>query len=488
MDFKIDFGPWETIFQGKLFNHEVEVIMNPEKYFITIIYDIKEGKKIGALIDGHQALVAKGHMSSFIQTIPKKSIGIIKNTGEKTTKMLFISFNPIYIDFKQEDFVRKIDNEIKKSRDNIETMIELGRTSSLILKETNMVPETDYSPIIGDPFMARTLLSGLKKTLDENDNFTEVNIKKEGIKIPLGLSKNREIIKEEIENLFRTTIIGNNKKEINYTMYILAENFLLENKTLIIFDTNNYFEGLGQSSKNENELKENLIEYEPSGFPIKKYKSKENLKISFDDINFSILFEMMKIKDEKIKKTIIEQKTEYSKPIELIEKIKEMKELNEFEKLKTERILKIIELNYKNFFEKNEEIKEIIKKGQGNLGRATIIDINEMNNEEKIIFINAMLKKISKEIKTKNETNIIIFLPELENFKTGKQNLINSIISLENIGIGFVFGTSKEINELKENNTAKINIVNGKDIALSIKNKRNYRIILRPSLSGEPKI
>lgn len=487
MDFKINFGPWETIFKGKMYDHEVEIVMNPEKYLLTLIYDIKDGKKVGVLVEGQKALVAKGEMGSFIQTLPKRCVGIIKTNGEKTNKMLFISFNPIYVDFKQEDFERKIDNAIKKSLDNIETIIELGKTSSLILTETSMAPETDYSPILGDPFMARSLLSGLKKTAMEMIDFTKISTRDEGTKIQLGLSKNREIIKEEIKNLCRTTIIGKNNQEINYATYILIENFLLENETAIIFDSENYFDGLGQSSKKESELKEALVDYEPSGFPIKKFKAKENFKIELKNLDFNIFFEQMKIKNSELAKAIITYKGDYSTPKELIEKISEIEGINSFQSIQLERILKIIELNYKNLFEKDDSIVESIKKSAGNLGRATIINIKDLNDEEKIVFVNATLKGLTKEIK--DNKNIIVFIPQVnEILKQGKQQLIDNVLALENLGIGFVFGTKKDILELKTNNVTTINIVNKKDVAVSIKNNRNYRVILRPSLSGEPKI
>jgi hypothetical protein len=486
MEFKINYGPWETVFSGKLFKHEVEVVMNPEKYFLTIIYDIKEGKKIGALVDGHKALVAKGHMSSFIESMPKKTIGIIKSNGQKTLKMLFVSFDPIYINFKQEDFERKIDNAIKKSFNNVETIIELGKTSSLILKETSMSPENDYAPIIGDPFMARSLLSGLKKTAMDLIDFTKINNdnNEKEVNIQLGLNKNRQIIKDELKNFLRTIIHGQKQSEINYCSYILAENFLLENNNVIIFDTNNYFNGLGESSKNENELKENLVDFSPSGFPIKKFKAKENLKTSFDKISFSILFKIMKIKDYELKEFLTKLDKKYSTPEELLTIIKN-EEFNEFKKLKLERIIKIIENNFEGLFEKNDSIEEITKKWSGNRGRATIININNLKKEEQTIFVNAILKEI---LNNDDNKNIIIFLPEINNFvEYGKEQLVNVVLALENLGVGFVFGMTKEYHELKQNIITKINIVNGKDVAISTKNNKNYRVILRPSLSGAPK-
>ena len=51
MDFKLDFGPWETVFVGQTYGHDVEIISNPEHFFLAIIYDKREGKKVGAVIE-----------------------------------------------------------------------------------------------------------------------------------------------------------------------------------------------------------------------------------------------------------------------------------------------------------------------------------------------------------------------------------------------------------------------------------------------------
>ncbi len=487
MNFKVDFGPWETIFQGTFYGHEVEVVMNPEKYILTIIYEKRDNQKIGALVDGHKALVARGNIDAFIQTLPKKCIGITKTNGDRTSKMIFISFNPIYLDFKQEDYVRKLDNEIKKSFENIDTIIELAKSSSLQLKETNLAPETEYTQILGDPFMARSLLSGLKKTAMELMDFSESAYKpKSSLKIQLGLTKNREIVKEENENLYRTIIIGN-KNSTNYTSYILTENFLLESESAIIFDSENYFEGLGSASNNAKELKEEMIDYEPAGFPIKKFKAKETIKIPLKYVELNLLFDMIKLADKEINTTI--KNTETYTIEEYLKRIPELKELNDFKKLKLERVMKIIQKEYAGLFGMNNDSEEIIKKWPGSLGRATIINTSNLSENEKTIFTIGLMKNIEEEVRKKNEKGIIIVLPNSNQIlQKGGKIIIEQIINLQNLGIGFIISTEKELKEIQETNTAKINIVNGKDIAVSIKNKRNYRLNLRPSLSGEVKI
>ena len=110
MDFKLDYGPWEPIFVGTTYGHEVEIVSNPENFYIVIVYDVEEGRKKGAVIEGYKAFYAKGQLESFIQTLPKQCLGIGKNIGERTSKIFFLSFEPFYVDFKQEDYSRRIDN------------------------------------------------------------------------------------------------------------------------------------------------------------------------------------------------------------------------------------------------------------------------------------------------------------------------------------------------------------------------------------------
>jgi hypothetical protein len=491
MDFKVDFGPWETIFTGTFYKHDVEIAVNPEHFFLTIIYEKQDGKNIGALVDGSKALVAKGQMESFIQTLPKTAIGLIKTNGNTTSKMIFISFDPIYLDFKKDDYVRALDNAIKKSFDDFDTIRGLAKSSSLELKEINLTAKTEYDQILGDPFLARSLLGGLKKTAMELINIGELKPLKRlsNNKIQLGLGKNREIITEEISDLCRTNIIGENIKELNYSAYILAENFLLNNNTTIIFDSDKYFGGLGQASKHEMELKEELVQFEPAGFPLKKFVAKKDIQIPIKNIDLTLAFDLIKTGDEELNKIINTLKIETNTINEYLEQIKENKEINDFHKLKIERLLKIIDKENKDLFGLKIDSKELIKSWSGNIGRATIIDISDLKNNEKILFILGVLTDIESLGDQIKDSNLTLIFPSMQNvLKNDQDKILNKILSLQDKGVGFVIGTTTQNQKLAQNETAKMNLIKDKDFAVSIKNKRNYRVELRPSISGDPQI
>jgi len=488
MDFKIDFGPWEPVFHGDFLRHETEIIMNPEKFFLIIIYEkdnLKEGN-MGAVFQGYKAMVAKGNLDSFISTIPKPVLGITKTNGESTKKMIFISFNPVYIDFKQEDFIRKVDNEIKKSYTDINNIIELAKSSGLKLQDTTTASEEDYAPILSDPMTARLLMSGLRKSSLELMSLPTKQKNNEDKTIQVGLNKKREIIKEESKNFYRSIIIGENKISVNYSLYILNENLLLDNNATIIFDEDNYFSGLGNASQNEMILKENLIEYEPSGFPVKKFEAKKDIKVSLKNCDISLMLNLFETGDKDFETLLKNNPAIKDTPKDTITNITEFKNLNEFQKLKLERMLYIFDNNFTDFFGTQFDISQLTKKWSENLGRASIININQLNEFEKLIFIDYILNSI----KTVNEQtqNVIITIPNIDNLiKTEKTKFLEEISLLENNGFGFLFGTKKLPFEMEQLVLTKITVVKGNDVAVTSKGNRNYRVNLRPNLSGNIK-
>lgn len=488
MDFRIDEGPWETIFSGKFMKHETEIVVNPEKFFLIIIYenDPIDKNKVGAVFQGYKAMVARGNLDSFITTIPKPAIGITKSNGEQTKKMIFVSFNPIYVNFKQDDFIRKVDNAIKKSYNEINEIIELAKSSGIKMQDTSMASEADYAPILSDPMVARLLMSGLRQSSLEMINIPTFKQSKEEKEVQLGLNKKREIIKEDVKTFYRTIILGENKVSVNYSSYILNENFLLENISTIIFDEDDYFSTIGNASKNEIELKENLVEYDPTGFPMKKINAKKDIKVSFKNCNIELIFNLFNIGDDKLLEALTTNKFNENTPKEIIENLQQIDYLNDFQKLKLERLLNIFDKEFENFFGEQFDVNEITKKWSQKLGKTTIININDLSTAEKIIFLDYVINSLKE--KNEKEEDIIIIMPNInELIQTEKERFLNQISFLENKGFGFVLGTKKSSPELKELISTQINIVNKKDVAIMTKSNRTFRVNLRPNLSGDIK-
>ena len=491
MDLKIDFGPWKTVYEGKFSGHAVEIISNPESFFLVFIYEISEqGEKLGALVEGYKAYLAKGQMENFIETLPKPSLGITKNIGNKTAKLFFISFDPMYLDFKHEDFLRRIDNMLKKNIESNATLMDLARASSLELKELNMSPASEYGILLGDPFTMRALIGGAKESTKSTQRESTPS---KSVSIQLGLSKSREIITENLENLKRTIIILNTKKEHEYAQYIIAENFLLENRPMIIFDDEDYFSDLKNASHNEAKLKDSLVAYDPIGFPMKKAKAKEEVKVAVKDVDFGLAMEILGTGDKDFNTKLILAKAplQANKAEELALALQQSDQLNGYEKLKAERICMILAQQFPAMFGESANVNEMTKDWSGNLGRATVIDIKDLAEHEKILFVRTMLRLFSRKLESTSEIKFSMVIPNSDKIFSILPEKVETIISdLENKGVGFVLGaTKKGFNKGVEKSAGtNITVVSGNDVAISIVNGKNYRALLRPSLSGNPTI
>ena len=493
MEFKLDFGPWETIFAGTTYGHEVEIASNPESFFIVVIYDKKDGRKVGAVIEGYQAYYAKGNIEAFIQTLPKQCIGIAKNLGDKTSKLFFISFEPFYLDFKEEDYTRKIDVQIRKTLDTAETIVDLARASSIELKELSAAPKADYAPILGDPFILKTLVAG-QRTPDlarvEVKGIAETYEEKEAV-IQIGLSKAREIIYETTDNLRRTQFIGEGKS-VSYALYIFAENFLLEDTPLIIFDSQDYFDGLGAATPDSFSLKEDLVDFEPLGFPMRKLVAKGGVRISLKDTDLFLVTDLLGMNDPEFQKNIalLSVALRVDTPEELIPKILETKELSEYDRLKAERLLAILSKKYPDLFGEALESSELVKMIPGKIARAVLLDTRELLRREKIIFMHSIMRQLTRSAGQTKSTNAVLIIPEAHLlFDHDPDKTTTTLMRLTNRGYGIILGVHEEVpEELEKTLATKMNVVTGKDIAVTIKGKRSYRVILRPSLSGNPKI
>lgn len=488
VDFKINYGPWETIFQGRAYGHDVEVVTNKEHMYLVFIYELIGEKKAGAIVEGYKAFLARGQIEAFINTLPKASMGIMKNNTEKTQKVFFLAFDTIYIDFTQEDYLKKLDYNLEKSIEGVRTVTDLARTSSIELKELDEVSVQDYFQIIGDPFVMQVLLSP-KRT----SGLTKVNIREsveeeKQTKIQLGLTKNREIALEKSRNLYRTSITGEKESSTKYCAYILAENLLLEGKQVILFDSSYYFDGLGTASKNETKLKEQLVEYEPAGFPVKKIVAKENMKVSMKNTEIHLLLDTIGCNDEELEKGLVElaKITKFNTPLQLNSNLISATNLNDFQKLKAERILNIIHAEHKDIFGENISLQELIKKWPGTLGRATIIDTSKLKKNEELIFTQSVMNYLEESITEEKVSEIALILTNGNELFRGKDT-VRLINELENDGFGIIFTGTNSMPEIIEDTlTTKINVIKDTDIAITVRGKPSYRVHLRPSLSGNP--
>jgi hypothetical protein len=351
-----------------------------------------------------------------------------------------------------------------------------------------MSPSSEYGAILGDPFTMRALIGGGKEV--ENTTQRE-NVSTKETTIQIGLSRTREIVHETTKNLKRTIIFSANPKEFEYTQYIIAENFLLENHSMFIFDDDDYFSDMKSASHNDALLKDSLVAYDPIGFPMKRAKAKDDVKISIKDVDFGLVMELIGTGDKEFntKLTLAKAPVQANTAEELGQAIQQSDQLSAYEKLKAERICMLLSQQFPGMFGASVDVKEITKDWSGNLGRAIVVDIKELTEHEKVLFVRTILRLFSRKLESTQEIKFGVVLPNADKILSLLPEKVDTIVSdLENKGVGFVMGaTRKGFNpRIEKNVSTNITIVSGNDAAISVANGKNYRVIVRPSLSGKP--
>ncbi len=489
---RLDYGPWEVIFNGQAYGHEVEVAMNPEHFYIALIYDKKEGKRNGAVVEGYKAFYARGSLEAFVQTLPKNCFAVEKNLGDKTSKIFFLSFDPFYVDFKQEDYSRKIDNIIRKTDEGAATIVDLARASAIELKELDTVSKADYVGVLGDPFTIMQFVLGSKENKLTRMDLVQKKEYPEDMApmIQLGLSKTREIMKEPAKNLYKTQITGDGLG-LYYSAYVVCEQMLLDDYPVLIIDDIGYFSQLGVVSTNSTELKEEIVDFEPMAFPMRPLVAKESINVSLKDADLMFMLELNGLFDTEFNKNLalFSFAAQVNTIKELVDKVLFTNEMGEYDKLRAERILKIIEKKLPNIFGSSLPIDELTKTVAGKLGRAVVVEIKKLDMEERLVFMHTLFRQITKSASENKQLNCVLVVPNLDDLlAANEERATTALLRLQRRGIGLVVCTGKELPEnLTQAFSAKVSVVSGKDVAVSIKGKRNYRITLRPTLSGSPR-
>jgi hypothetical protein len=510
LEFRINNGPWETIFQGYVFGHEVEIVINPDKVLLVFIYEAVNGKKMGALVESYKPFLAHGPMEPFIQSLPKPCSGFIKNDGDNTQKIFLLSFEPVYLDFQVDDFLRALDVAVAKMPAKVFTIIDLAKAASLDLKELQMAADKDYLQVISDPlalrfFSMRDVLKQVSKDRNSgsagasgsvNGNSGGVGTNGNGFggsfdensfenKSIIGLDKTREVVFEDVFLLQKSLIVAQNKNELFYPMYLLAESFLLANRPIVILDPTDYFLELHNPSKNKNNLVEQKVTIDPIGFPMKNYQPKQNLFFSLRDVDIFLIMDLFGVGDTEFQRkfSLISLASQKDTVDELRKEILTTIDFTDFEKLKAERILTIIENEMPGFFGKSPDIKELVSRWSGGLGRANIVSTKTLSPIERVIASKAILKMLARQNFDKND--FIIFMPDFEEvLLSSPEKTIDELKKLSDKGAGFILGSTKPYDEAQEICSLKLTSVSGKDVAISPKGKSSYRVVLRPPISN----
>lgn len=490
--FKISDGPWKKLFSGKFQEHDIDIYSNPESVLLILIFE-KEGDKVkGAVVELYKIFYSEGEAEPFVETLPREVILLTKHDEKETIKFLLLGSTPSYVEWKESTFISETDRLLKRLSTSTTMIKDVSKAYELTLTELGDAPDR-----IKEIFFTQPLLVPLVSTAahpEEGD--TEIITRKE---IILGLTREKNQVVEPLNFFTRTMVSGGEENERNHVLHIFAESALLSSLAVIIFDWDGKFTGLGEASKEHDELKKYKVDIEPIGFPVKPFSITRDIVVDLNLTNIVGVAQLFGVGDDTVNKTIETtlQKNKVTGIKDLISKVRAItpgEEPTAYEINKAARILTLMDIRYPALFEGKNDIKEISKKW-GKIGRASIIKLEDVDKRVALITAHNLLKAILEFHKSKERTRnlkTLFILPEVnrlfaehgENLLT--KEIIESMVEIQDVGVGFILSSRKRMDlpkALLEKIEANVNIVSGNDIGVHLKDKKSYRVFARPGLS-----
>ena len=495
MKFELRNGPWKTIFEGKFQEHEMEILMNPEQVMLVAIYE-KEGEEtVGVILQSFVIFSAVGEAETFIESMQKEAIILSRHDGKNTVQFLAIASKHVYVKAEAEKVLKSVDGLLEEVSGEGNKIESVAKSFDLHLTPLGKCSSAIKQSFFSQPFVIPMLAKEAKRIEIEQEEAL-VNSGAEGAAVILGTSKTGKQIKEPLQMFQRTIVSDGTMQQREDFIRIVIESFLLTNTPVLIFDENNNFSSLAHPAKNFSELQTHGIQIDPMGFPTKEFKIAKSIKININNINSEGLMQLFGWSDEEAKKIIIEgQKKGNVKGLEqLSDNIESLETENPFLKKRIERVLNLINVLYPQMFDGDNNIEEIVQRKFKNIGRASIVSMGTIDPRALTLLLESLSTELINFFRKKGEaktTRLLVVIPKIERIFMIKENFalkefIRMLTEMKRFGINFIIGTdkrndlSKELLQLCETKTS---IIKENDAAIDFPNSKNYRILVRPSLS-----
>ena len=502
MEIVFKHGPWNTFWQGRSGEHDVQLLFDDQSTVLSIVWDVQGNETVGLVLEWLRIFVTEQNPGMLMEKAGFDCIEIGKKENNEMHWFVLVHSPPTYAVLEQE----KIDQEMEEAYFAVlgseKKLLAISTALGISLRRMEETPTTVKSVFFGTPIFHQTLAHKIaqeKAKQEQPNEFKTIQAIPQG-EFWIGLDNQKQLVKEPLGLFRRTLILDGQMEDRLHAMHILIESALLSSVPVIVFDAGNHFVGLQQANQDRSQLEKARISLEPIGFPIASFSIPEKVRINLSQLDLDAVLELFRAGKnpavQTIQKILANNKaSNLSQLIEAIQTQPPMGESTAYQLKKAVRISLLIEKNYPGFFNGPNELKELAKSWSSGLGRAGLIRLDNQDDRIKIILFHALLRELKQYFKNVNEprpVKAMVFLPEAHFLQSPHfpwkilKVIEQDLQEASSFGIGTVIGLENALKlgpRLVSETQSQINIVNQDDIGVRIENRKPYRARLRPPLS-----
>ena len=499
MDFGLRNGPWKTLFEGSFQGHAIEILSNPDERMLVFIYE-KEGKETkGVVMQAFSIYSAVGEIESFVESLQREAMALSRHDGKKTIQFLALASKQAYSKGNDEEAAKNVDallSELDKADKRAE---DIAKSFELKLdplgKSSRAVKKAFFSQPAIIPMLSR---EGETKGLEEDK--ASIEAKGTGAGVILGMTKDGKKVIEPLQLFKRVVVSEGEKAHRNQFIQVIVESFLLANIPAVVFDEGNHFVGLSHPTKRVSELENQGINFDPIGFPTKDFYPGKSAKVNLNKVEPAGFLNLFGCNDKEAEKIMKEglEKGKVDSIGQLISNIESQEIENSYLKKRLERVVKLADIIYPELFAGKTNVGEMLKSWFEKIGRTSIVHVDDLDPRALTFLLDSLAKELLEEVKGRGETGrpeLLVAFPNVGKVFSIKDNpiqadFVRTVAEMKRFGISFVAGIKKASDldkQLMQISETKIGIIRHNDIAVNLPNSKNYRLLVRPTLSRTKK-
>jgi hypothetical protein len=443
-------------------------------------------------------------VNGFIQTIPREVMVVTKHLLDETHTFLLLGTTPISMVWEESIVLEQTDILLKKLEVSNSLLVEVARAYDVQLKNMSELP-----PALSEAFFSMPILVPLLATnahLSENANtanHSESAAQHMGAlpgEFVLGTTANGLMVKEPIVFFKRSTIFNGRPEHRKQLLQVIAEGALFSNIPLVIVDWENEFECMRSPNPNAQLLREQKIEGDPVGFPLKEFLPGENLKLELSMLHPESLAEILGVSDTELGNNLVRflhehQSGSIDEAKGILRQLPPNEGLTPYLISSMIRLLTLLDQTFPNMFTGINPTEEISKSWFQSIGRIGVLRVRNVPQKLRNLLVYTVLRGVYELYARKGvsgRVKSLIVVPEAQQLFNAQREPILSkemerlFAQSSTQDVGFLFSAPHEI-DLPKNilllTEAKLSVVGGRETGVTLSGRKNYRATIRDTYS-----
>lgn len=504
--FKIAQGPWSLLVKGSVQDRELEIYTNPQKMLFVQILQQENGQYTNAVCEFYKPYLATGDIAGFVQTLPREVVVLTKHQQDETFTFLLLGSAPISVVWEESILLEQTDILLKKMEVGSSLLSDVARAYDITLKPMNENP-----PAIAEAFFSMPLLYPVVSTNahSSGERGGESTLAAQTAaghmgampgEFVLGTTGSGLMVKEPVSFFKKTGIFNARTEHRTHILQVIAEGALFSNIPVVIIDWDNQFSVMRNPNPVQTNLKEQKIEGDPIGFPLKEFVAPENLKLELSMTYPEGLAEALGINNSELGQNLIRFLHEHKvgsvdEANGVLRQLPPSETFNAFQIASVMRTLNLLNQSFPNLFNGLNPIEEISKSWFQSIGRVGVLRLKSVAPKLRRLLVYTVLRGVYEMYSQKGVSGRIkslVVIPEATQLFDNQYSPLLSkeierILTLSmNQDVGFMVSAAHEIDLPKDIVSildAKLGVVAGREAAVTLAGRKNYRVSIRDTYS-----